>query len=294
MAGLLAGCLNQDHIIFEKGPERESDHKALFRCKTDAIGKILGIPFKEVTVQKSIFMDGQEVQPSPRITNMYSKKVTGQISNRSIFNIDTCKRFIPPSNFIDILKSRCKIRYEHTVKCSENFIPHHTPVISTMPLPNTLSLVDYEDIEADWGHKKIYVKRMHIPNCDTYCTVYYPNRDNDAYRASIDGDTLIIESVGEHVDMVEISNSLGIDVAGKPINWWHNSEQPFGKISEINEYLRRKYITDLTLKYGIYSLGRFATWRPKVMLDDVLNDIFVIKRLINNGDYETLKQGVKS
>ena len=56
-------------------------------------------------------------------------------------------------------------------------------------------------------------------------------------------------------------------------------------MTEIDNKIRGEFILDLTLTHNIYSLGRYATWRPKVMLDDVLDDIFVIRKLIQQGKY---------
>ena len=38
-------------------------------------------------------------------------------------------------------------------------------------------------------------------------------------------------------------------------------------------------------KFGIYSFGRFATWRPGLLLDDLIHDLTVIRRLANEGTY---------
>ena len=50
MAGLLAGWINPIAEILEAAPKIQQNHKALFRCKTDAISKYTGIPFKKVKV----------------------------------------------------------------------------------------------------------------------------------------------------------------------------------------------------------------------------------------------------
>ena len=52
------------------------------------------------------------------------------------------------------------------------------------------------------------------------------------------------------------------------------------KITPIDEDTRRWVIETLSQKEEIYSLGRFATWR-NILLDDVLKDLQVIKKLMN-------------
>ena len=56
-----------------------------------------------------------------------------------------------------------------------------------------------------------------------------------------------------------------------------------GKIVPLPDAARKRLLFRLTHEHGIYSLGRFATWR-NVLLDDVVNDIAVIKRLARSGD----------
>lgn len=287
MSGLLAGALNPGSTIYEAGPERESDHQALFRCKSDSIGKMLGIPFKEVEICKSIWLDGEEVQPSPRIAHLYSKKVSGKITGRSILDIKPGKRFIPPCDFVEQLKSRCKINYDQKISMSD--IAHITPQISTIPMPSIAKMLGFEMPECK--SDPIYVNKLKLKNCDSYCTVYYPSDKLDIYRASITKDILTIESTSPLVsasDLYEICKSLGINQNDTEDFVMQNKIQKFGKITGIDNQIRKKFITKLTLNYNIYSLGRFATWRPKVMLDDVLEDIFVIRRLIEGGKYSSI------
>lgn len=291
MAGLLAGALNPGSVIYEAGQERESDHKAIFRCRKPDIGKMVGVPFKKVTVHKAIWFGGKEIAPTPRIAHMYSKKVTGTISARSIFNTSSVTRYIPPDDFIYQLKKRCDIKYDNPFNDSDyNIIDFNTPIISTIPLFSMIAHFPAVDIRENFIYQPIYVNQIHVPNCNSYCTIYYPDPEMSAYRASIDGDTLIIESIDllSERELLIIMESMGLlhpDFRFTIIN----HRQEFGKIIPIDEEKRKNAITRLTLEFGIYSLGRFATWRPKVMMDDVLEDIFVIRNLIEEGHYGSLK-----
>jgi len=290
MSGLLAGALNPGSIIYEAGENKESDHQALFRCRKPDIGKMLGIPFKEILVHKAIWLDGKEVNSSPRITHMYSKKATGIISARSIFNISSAVRYIPPKDFIYQLKKRCNIKYNNPFNISDfEIINFNEPIISTIPIFKMAAMLGVK-IDSICHCNPIYVNRIFIPKCNSYCTVYYPDPKFSAYRASITGDTLIIEGTKKlcYKDLTEIYTSLGIKFYDDPTQY-KNHKQKFGKIIPIDNKIRQNIITDLTLKYGIYSLGRFATWRPKILLDDILEDIFVIRRLIEEGHYGSIK-----
>lgn len=62
----------------------------------------------------------------------------------------------------------------------------------------------------------------------------------------------------------------------------HNSiewtDTKYAKITPIDDEERLSFIHWATDKHGVYSLGRFATWRPKVLLDDLVEDIRLIDR----------------
>ena len=55
----------------------------------------------------------------------------------------------------------------------------------------------------------------------------------------------------------------------------------------IDNELRKEFMHYATANFNIYSLGRFATWRP-ILLDDVVDDLAVIERMMSS-KYETLR-----
>lgn len=290
MSGLLAGALNPGSVIYEAGEERTSDHRAIFRCKKPDIGKMLGIPFKKVTVHKAIWFESKEVNPTPRIAHMYSKKVTGTISARSIFNTSSAIRYIPPDNFISQLMRRCNIQW-NTIVDNALIGAVKEPIISTIPLFSMAKELSVIDINAMFLYRPIYTNQIIIPDCNSHCTIYYPDPKTNVYRASICGDTLITEGVQDlnYNDFNRVYESMGLSIKDRHNGHIKPHKQKFGKIIPIDEEKRKRIITQLTLGFGIYSLGRFATWRPKVILDDVLEDIFVIRRLIEEGHYGSIK-----
>jgi hypothetical protein len=60
--------------------------------------------------------------------------------------------------------------------------------------------------------------------------------------------------------------------------------QPFGKIIDLPRRTREALLYELTREYNVFSLGRFATWR-NILLDDVVNDIHVLDKLISASEY---------
>lgn len=305
MAGLLAAAINPGSTIYEAKPEGSSAHKALFRCRSNEIGHYTGIEFKKVQVTKAIWFNGREANITPRLANMYSYKVTGKIEPRSILNVAQETRWIPPIDFFEQLKKRANatIHYEHPINDVGDIYKItnklEQPLISTLPMPILAQIIkaDRRGVEAPskFDTRPIYVTKFKIENCNAYQTIYYPSLDTPVYRASLSGDRLIIESTREigpeGVGVFDVFESFGIEqknIFPRTLTE-ENYVQKFGKVYPCDEIARRNFITATTLQLNIFSLGRFATWRPKVMLDDVLNDIFVIRKLLAGGIYSIYK-----
>jgi hypothetical protein len=139
-------------------------------------------------------------------------------------------------------------------------------------------------------HTSIKVKRFRIPGADVFQTIYFPSPFTPVYRASITGDLLIIEATQEmsHSDFLDVERAFDIREAEHLVD----VEQRYGKIASVDEVWRKHFIHEMTARYNIYSLGRFGTWR-NVLLDDIVNDISVIKRLIKSTPYEKSIQAQK-
>ena len=115
LAGLLAG-----HMLRRFEPEIHEiqlslphNHDAVLRFRSEAVSIATGIPFKRVRVYKQIIFKGVNWgnDVPPRIANMYSLKVTGQVLNRSIVNIAPVDRWIAPPDFISQLAIGLNITY---------------------------------------------------------------------------------------------------------------------------------------------------------------------------------------
>jgi hypothetical protein len=286
LAGLLAGVLNQDAYIFEPF-ERKKTHQALLRFRSPDIGEAVGVPFRKVQVYKGIWDEGP-VPLSPKYISQYARKVSNKVAYRSICNIDSENRWIAPIDFQERLEDMCRGRISY--KCDLND-KHTMPgaTISTIPiqvLANMLSVNPPSFNVKDLPVKSIYVNKYRVPSCDAYMTIYFPALGTPIYRASISGDSLIVESIRPIKD-------VWIDVAKEALGLQDldmsreldNFEQVNGKISPINEAWRKEFILQATLDHNIYSLGRFATWR-NLVLDDVYHDILRIKRFINKDRYD--------
>jgi hypothetical protein len=140
----------------------------------------------------------------------------------------------------------------------------------------------------------IKVKRWRIPGANVYQTIYFPEPHISLYRASITKDLLIAEYVEQKIGMSDgedrLMNAFAIGEQFHDLPALDEGKQKFGKIAPIDEAWRREAIYQLTRRFNIYSLGRFATWR-NILLDDVLKDVYVIKRLLEGDAYTRAKMG---
>lgn len=287
LAGCLAGAMNPTAQILEPLSKKDT-HKALLRFRTDRIGKELGIPFKEVKVYKGIWHNDKPVELSPRYISLYSRKVSDTIAYRSITKLEPSTRYVAPNNLHDILREMCHGRIEYDV--GEIIIGiEPEDIISTLPISVNANMcnmiVDTSNVVSE-----IYVSQFEIPNCDVYMTYYYTDPTVHMYRASLTGSTLIIESMWpiEENDVKVAFRSFGLQgIVHHPI--LENHIQHNGKIVPLDEGLRKSIIYDMTIKYGLYSLGRFAIWK-NILLDDVYDDILKIRSMIGKHKYDQYKE----
>lgn len=282
----LAGCIAA-HIwprmpVSEAWPAPTTSHKALLRFRSDAIGKLVGIDFKAVTVNKGIFWRGAFHGPTIALANLYSRKVIGGVYRRSIWNLDPVQRWVAPENLHELLLDRIHNRVAWDSPW--DYASGDGVVISTAPLPTVLDSLGIHCSE-EFTHAPIEVRRFRMPDCDVYQTIYFPSEEHNLYRASITKDLLICEFAGEEAGSwpAELSAAFGIPLSEmQPVE---RVSQRYGKIAPINDRLRKTLLSRLTADHGIYSFGRFATWR-NILLDDLENDARVIKKLMVSSYYD--------
>lgn len=287
LSGLIAAALNPQAKVFEAASQDAQSHRAVLRFRTSAVGDAVGVPFRKIRVNKGIWFHGEFCSPTIQLSNLYSYKVTGGYFDRSIWKTEAVDRFIAPEDFILQLIEQVGDRVSWNTPVTE--LPTERPIISTIPMNRILDLTGTVPERPDFKFSPIRVQRFRIPRADVFQTIYYPSPRTAAYRASITGDLLIVESVDNpdypEVNMETILESFGIlsdHTPVVPIDATH--KQSYGKIASIDERFRRFVIGHLSHKYSIYSLGRFATWR-NILLDDVLQDLNVIKKLMNADSY---------
>lgn len=292
MAGLLAAAMLRDEVtaVWERGDRLPNNHSALLRFRTSIVGDALGVPFKKVRVLKSV-----ETWKNPIADALsYSLKTNGTAQVRSIISADssqTEERWIAPDDLINRMgrKVSCPIHFgqyfnEPAVATS----PSQGPFISTIPMPTLARMFGYRGLEDEFRWVEGYNIRVHLRRVEAYCTLYVPHPKDEFARVSITGSTMIIECpncAAPHPDDQKVTNIIGrsIELMGLNLDNILKVEvhkQPYAKILPMDENKRKRFIMHMTEEHGIYSLGRFATWRPGLLLDDVVHDVRIIQRMI--------------
>ena len=290
LSGLIAACAFPKAIVYERNEKSFQGHHALLRFRSMAVSDITGIKFSKVSVIKSIWSDGKECQPSPRLVALYSKKNTSCYENRSIMDIRTVERYIAPDDFLQLLIEECedRIRFNYEIKNNDFIMSDHSllkeNVISTLPLSINAKMLGYE-FNTERNKSIIYVNKFKVDNCKMYSTVYYPDSDTSVYRASLTGDVLIIESKAtiNFADKRIVLDSMGLSEATFDV-LLENHIQPMGKLSSVNDNERRVMIYKMSHDHGVFSLGRFALHK-NILLDDVAKDVRVIKSMMKDDSY---------
>jgi len=294
MSGLLAGQYfrSQKPRILERQETLPHNHKALLRFRSEAVSNLSGIDFKKVRVDKAVSVNGcLYSKANIKMQNNYSRKVTGGVGQRSLSNLESVDRFIAPDDFISQLSNGLDVEYGVDAKSAIlTAISEGESVISTMPISSLAKILDYKD-EFRLKARKVRVMKATIEDidCDVYQTIYFPELDTTLYRMSITGDQVIAEFVDNNNGLSSMAHDC--DSAMRELFGivseleWDSHVQEFGKlIPHIGNEVKR-FMSWATQTYGIYSLGRWGTHR-QILMDDVVNDLHVINRMIKTENYE--------
>lgn len=312
LTGLLAAHAWPTAPVFEASAAPRAAHRALLRFRSDAVAKLTGIDFEQLTVRKGIYNNGAFVAPDIRLANAYAQKVTGQlVGERSIWSLEPVQRFIAPETFYEQLIEAIggRIQWGCSVALPQGkngdgplAVPIHSdftiknpnnPLISTIPLPDLLKELAVETT-TPFNRSGIHVARYRLDERTRLNqTIYFPTPQHPLYRASITGSLLIAESIAAagpgwtdpDTQLNEpqfCAHVFGLRHAPVLID---EVDQKYGKIVPLPAEERKALLHRLTRDHNIFSLGRFATWR-NILLDDVVADIQVVRRLLRASGYD--------
>ena len=275
--------------VYEAKKEESSDHKAIMRFRDFSIGYLLGTPLEQICVEKAIYYRGNFVEPSPMILNLYSRKVARGIYPRSIRFTESADRFIAKQPYRHLVANYgWNLKRVEPLRCfftttgeGTDKIVDYDVCISTIPLPIMAKAAGIDLGETKIESYPIYVTRfkLEVPS-EVYQTIYFPDLDFSAYRVSLECQDLVIECQSNPLrqsDLLIICHAFGIPMAG--LYDGHDYVQENGKIVEMDDSFRKKVLIELTEKYSIYSLGRYATWR-NITSDVLLGDLSKISEMM--------------
>lgn len=319
LSGLIAASmLRRDVSVFESQSALPNNHSALLRFRSSVVGDAVGIPFRKVSVMKSV----QPWRNPVADALAYSIKCTGTATLRSSVSAagQVEQRYIAPPDLAAQLAANIGAhKFAFDVKIDKQAIQiRREPVISTIPMPALMAMLGWK---TDMVFRSVpgYTVTVDIPewmSVDACATVYLPNPDVVPYRVSLTERRLIIEVARHRAPdegkgggapdyripdapkeqiLAEAFEALGLE------NWLSLAKiaalaevkpMRYAKILPVDEHERKSFIMWASEQFGVYSLGRFATWRPKLLLDDIVNDVRVIQSMAN-GDkshrYSSLK-----
>lgn len=290
IAGLLAANMlrHKNPIVYEQQDSLPNNHSAVLRFRSHVIGDVTGIEFKKVTVIKASLPWKNAIADALA----YAEKNTGTSrSDRSLpsNNLEPVERFIAPTNLISRLAETADIRY--SIKNSFNDIrPDKEPIISTIPMPSLMIALNYgPNISTTPAFTAVSGTNLiaTVANCDAYASLYTPSPFYPFSRISLTGNELVAEVPTEAIDDPEIIYAAAslIGIERDRLTDVRIKKQQYAKILPIDDGLRKRFIAWATDTHGIYSLGRFACWRPQTLLDDLVQDIRLIERWMSKGQY---------
>jgi hypothetical protein len=135
--------------------------------------------------------------------------------------------------------------------------------------------------------------KARVKNCEAYVSLYVPDPLYDFNRISITGDELIVEYANKlpriaddekvKSDLQIAAMLLGLDP--DDLYNWQVKAQQYAKIQPIETGARKRFIAWATDNHNIFSFGRFAVWKPGLLLDDLIEDIRKIERWLEGDRY---------
>jgi len=311
MAGLVAGAFlrEQAKCIWEAQSGIPNNHSALLRFRSSVIGDVLNIPFKPVDVMKAVVTTGNPVRDAV----LYSIKTTGTPAIRSIVSAQGTidKRWIAPRNFIGYLSNavHCPVEFDKYFTLNTIKEIGDDPIISTIPMPILATLLGYNELPHFYVATG-WTITADLNDSDVYATLYIPGHESKAYRASITGNKLIVEyafpnmsedaseaamhKVKDYPNELKKELHLILSMFGLTTDRLATAvpkvkKQSYAKIMPIDDDARKRFIIWATDQHNIFALGRFATWRPGLMVDDLINDLRVIQKVSGGSNYDLKK-----
>ena len=319
LSGLIAANLlrarGYEVDVFERQGALPDNHQAVLRFRSPALGEVLGIPFKRVRAILCVAPTrGPFIGPNPIGASFaYSFATTGiRRTDRSITRLldgpQIVDRWIAPPDFREILLERIQkdVHFKHYWSPSQH-VKGDRPMISTIPMNALLKMVKGKKpfIDQPEFQANSYVAvTADLFDMDAYGSMYntQPSEHSPWTRISFTGSmvsmevslTLIKKGTTMNYDLL-LENVLD-DFFGPSIGFKKDQLKIYfsktDRILPIPDRFRKAFIMHLTDRHNVYSLGRFATWRPGMLLDEIIQDTSIIASMIEGNTasrYEAAK-----
>jgi hypothetical protein len=321
IAGCAAyGALRGHHVVkvFDYRTATEpSSHQAIMRLRDPAVGRLLGVDLERVVVTKEVLSGGKLRKVATiQDNNLYSLKLYGEVGRRSLMQLGDYERWIiPDANRFPISPS-LDVSYQHTVFLGQYLanlrrsdeghmiatFKTGSPVdgvkdvpfdfmVSTIPMLSMIELAGLDKYSQHFAHgtqQSIYIARYELKmDSSVHQTIYVPEPDYMTYRVTLQGRSLIFEGTENYdgkvpgTEIDELLEYFGLSHPDAQLESYHH--QPYGKIAEVPDSIRRAIILSLTDNYNIYSLGRFAIWKP-IRTDHLVKDLEQIQSMMMVSD----------
>lgn len=306
LAGLLAGNMlrRQPLAILEAQSGLPNNHHAVLRFRTDKVALQTGIRFRRVRVFKAIHNPINPVSDALA----YSHKVTGRLELRSVIDTAPVDRYVAPTDLVTQMADGLPISFNRSVDAQElaGLANAGAAIISTIPMPYLMDLLHYDGPRPDFSYRAGSVVKVQLHSSDVFASIYYPYSHHlsdpisgGVYRASITGSELAIELVKPplsdgHAEtaVVEVLRSFGLMPEAADMSTLRSIATPYAKLARLSDEDRRRardFMFWATTHHRVYSLGRFATWRAGLLLDDVVDDVAKIEGWMRSGHYDLRK-----
>lgn len=282
---MAAGAFSSYNPVVIDAASGPRKHTAVMRLRDPNIGKLLGIPLEEITVQKGIYNEDNILKAN----NQYSLKLYRELGKRSLLELGEVKRYLMRDSFThkEIYWNKMVIGIKSGYIITQDdegdeFNVAYDICISTIPMPVILDACMLPRKKKFFRYEPIYVYRSKLKTKSSiHQTLYIPNIACAPYRMTIEGEDVIIESImsSDEDAFLNMLIENGFGISGDLLHDWEVSEIPYGKIIKIGDDIRRYLIMKLTRDFNIYSLGRHAIWKP-IRADHLLKDIDKIAHMI--------------
>lgn len=243
---------------------------------TEEVLRTLGLERHRYNKHIGYYMYGEFVEPTEELRRLYSEKTRGVAVDGAMSNKDSTIRVIDiefdqltralsgavaaKSNLI--IDKITKVDTDEKLLIGTQGSYDYDMLLNTIPLPELLSLAGLEHLAQGIEYKPIYFSHAALKYekimQSKYSYICFPDPEVAYYRLTkLTGDTCVYEFGYSPGFLVSYFQGTRIR---------ETTSLKYGKIVSGS-------LPSQLLDVGIYSLGRWAEWKPRLMLHDVISTV---------------------